>query len=178
MVLSKFAHLLLVLTALAPVSLVYGLAMVPTQPRDGATWVGVTVGLVLLCLLIVRGASERGQRDLVNIKAAKNVDKEVLAFLITYALPLVSRHEAIGPWAFWAFIGMVAAVLYQAELVHVNPLLGMLGYRFFEVEGDDGRASLLVTRFRHSVGVGPRSVIQLSTTLWLESVDAGEKKAS
>jgi hypothetical protein len=170
--LNRFAHALLVATALAPVILVYGLSYLPKETWLAARWVGIAAGLVLACVGVLRAAAARGEREQLQVSRAKNVDREVLAFLVSYALPLVSpKHAESSAYAFWALVAILAAVLYQAELVHVNPLLGILGYRFYEVARDDGDTALLITRSRAGLGA-TRTVIRLSSRLWLESPHA------
>jgi hypothetical protein len=118
---------------------------------------------------VLRTASRRGERREVSVESERSVDRDVLAFLVGYALPLAAPAHAIpARLAFWAFVAIVAAVLYQAELVHVNPLLGLLGWRFREVPRDGRSPALLVTRRRTS-GPGTLRVVALSDGLWLEA---------
>lgn len=169
--LSRFARLLLVLTSLAPVSLVYGVSYLPDRKWPALQWGCVAAFLVVACLSVMRGALTHGERHTVNAQRAKNVDKDVLAFLVSYALPLISPvHGESNALAFWTFLAVVAVVLYQAELVHVNPLLGMLGYRFYEIEQEGGDNALLIARSKSSRA--NITVVKLSTTLWLERPDA------
>ncbi len=170
--LNRFAHALLVATALAPVSLVHGLSYLPKERWLAARWIGIAAGLVAACVAVLRAAATQGELERVQVARSRNVDKEVLAFLVSYALPLVSpKHPGSSAVALWAFVIIVAVVLYQAELVHVNPLLGILGYRFYEVTREDGDAALLVTRSRIGAGAA-KSVVRLSDRLWLERPDA------
>jgi len=171
-VLSRIARFLLVATALAPVSLVYGLSFLPGDRQSAVQWVAIALLLLAACLAVMRVATTRGERHSVRVSKAKNVDKEVLAFLVSYALPLISPVQAANNViAFWGFMAIVGIVLYQAELVHVNPLLGILGYRFFEVDQEDGSTTLLITRAKTRTGE-MRNVIELSRGLWLESPHA------
>ena len=145
------------------------LSYLPKDRWVAYRWVAIAGGLVLACLAVLRAAALRGEREQVAVSRSKSVDREVLAFLVSYALPLVSsKHTESSAIAFWAFLAILAAVLYQAELVHVNPLLGILGYRFYEVAREDGDTALLITRSRATAGA-TRTVIRLSSRLWLES---------
>lgn len=166
--LNRFAHALLVSTSLAPVALVYGLSFLPASPRQSWPWLAAAGALTVACVSVLRAAAQRGERVELPPTERHNVDKDVLAFLVSYALPLVAPpHGAEATFAFWGFIALVAVVLYQSEMVHVNPLLGVLGYRFYEVPRDAGDPALLISRFRRD----PRrasTVIKLSDTLWLE----------
>lgn len=166
--LNRFAHALLVLTSLAPVALVHGLSYLPDRPEVTLQWSAVAVGLVVVCVGLLWLAGGRGEREVLHVAQPKNVDKDVLAFLVSYALPLVvPTGNASNAFALLAFLALVAVVLYQAELVHVNPLLGILGYRFYEIPRD-GDSVLVITRGRLASGTD-RQVVRLTSTLWLES---------
>ena len=166
--LNRFAHALLVLTSLAPIALVHGVTFLPEKPGPALQWGSVAGGLLVVCLLVLRFAGQKCERVEVSIPEAKNVDKEVLAFLVSYALPLVVPARSLdNSPAFWTFMALVAVVLYQAELVHVNPLLGLLGYRFYEVQRGT-ETVLLIARSRSAKG-STRTIIRLSDTLWLET---------
>ncbi|WP_242333159.1 hypothetical protein [Anaeromyxobacter sp. SG66] len=166
--LNRFAHALLVSTSLAPVALVYGLSFLPASPRAAVPWLVGAAGLTAACILVLKVATARGERIQLPPTERRNVDKDVLAFLVSYALPLVAPSQGgAATFAFWGFIALVAIVLYQSEMVHVNPLLGMLGYRFYEVPRERGDAALLIAK--SGVRANRAStVIRLSDTLWLE----------
>lgn len=166
--LNRFAHALLVSTSLAPVALVYGLSYLPGNRWAAIRWLAIAAVLVLACIFVLRAATRKGERETVRVAQTHNVDKDVLAFLVSYALPLVAPSQGgAATFAFWGFIALVAIVLYQSEMVHVNPLLGMLGYRFYEVPRERGDAALLIAK--SGVRANRAStVIRLSDTLWLE----------
>lgn len=167
--LNRFAHALLVSTSLAPVALVYGLSHLPTGAKNAWPWLAVAAALTLACVAVLNVAAKRGERLELPTTDRHNVDKDVLAFLVSYALPLVAPgHEAPPTFAFWGFIALVAVVLYQAELVHVNPLLGILGYRFYEVPRQGRDPALLIAKTHHG-GLAATHMIRLSETLWLEA---------
>ena len=166
--LTRLAHALLVSTSLAPVALVYGVSFLPGRAGPALQWIAVSVGLTVVCVGVLKLARRHGEREVLPVEQAKNVDKEVLAFLVSYALPLVAPAQVgDSQLAFWTFMALVAVVLYQAELVNVNPLLGILGYRFYEVpSGSDTLLLLARSRPGPSGAVG---AIRLSDTLWLEA---------
>jgi hypothetical protein len=166
--LNRFAHALLVATSLAPIALVYGVARWPTSRSDTLRWTGVAALLLFVCVLLVRVAQREGEREQVRITKSKNMDKEVLAFLVSYALPLVTPSDKLSSaLALGTFILIIGVVLYQTELVHVNPLLGLMGFRFHEVNHESGDTALLITRSRTAT-MGTKTVVKLSSGLWLE----------
>lgn len=166
--LNRFAQALLVATSLAPVILVYAVSRFPEHGWDGARWLAVAVLLLVACLALIRVAARRGERQSIEVEAAKSMDRDVLAFLVSYALPLIWPLQEEGSLlALWAFIALLAVLLYQTGLVNVNPLLGLVGYRFFEIHPTTGETVVLVTRRQAGV-IGRKTVVKLSTSVWLE----------
>ena len=61
---------------------------------------------------------------------------------------------------------MVGLVLVQLQILHVNPLLGMLGFHFYQVELKNSDTALVITRSRDLAAgcqsgatAGPRPVV-------------------
>lgn len=149
--LNAIAKPLLVSTSMSPVLLAYAVnAFVEgKEPREYLPWAGAAVGLVCLCLLILRFAKTRLERQRIKVKAVKSSDKEVLAFLLAYLLPLVPA-KTIGISGHYLTLAFVFAVfflaIYYSNAFDFNPLLGLCGYHFYEVQSEDGMAYLLITR--------------------------------
>src|SRR5262249_60213977 len=101
-------------------------------------------------------------------------DSEPLAFLVAYALPLVSAREGsiaslLGLGAFSLVMG---AALWQLQVFHVNPVLALFGYKFFAAQSD-GASGLVLSRKRRLSG-GELPVIRLTESLWLYCGTASE----
>lgn len=166
--LNRFAQALLVATSLAPVVVVYAVSRLPEHGWDGARWLAVAALLVAACLSLIRVAATRLERESVEVDAAKSMDRDVLSFLVSYALPLIWPQQEKGSLvALGVFVGLVAVLLYQTGLVNVNPLLGLVGYRFFEIHPTTGETVVLVSRRRAAI-IGRKSVVRLSNNVWLE----------
>jgi hypothetical protein len=165
--LSRFAQIALAGTALAPVLLVWAAAKYRLQPADAVAAVVIALLLVVICLCILALARRGLQFEPVGIKKATRLDKEALAFLVTYALPLIGHgDDHTNLVALAAFMVVVALVLVQLQILHVNPLLGILGYHFYEIERADGDSALVVSRSRHLPCSGATGQ-QLGPALWL-----------
>jgi hypothetical protein len=61
---------------------------------------------------------------------------------------------------------IVGLVLVQLQILHVNPLLGILGFHFYEVELSDSDTALVISRSRD---LPPKAVAgrRLAPGLWL-----------
>ena len=168
--LSRFAYTLLALTSVAPVALVYGASQVFNDNWLALAFIGLTVVLTLLCSFVLNNAKAYGEIEPLNIASIRSANNEVLAFFLTYLLPLLVRGDgnSVGqPLAIIVFIGLLLIVVFRSNLLHVNPLIGLLGYQFFEVTSSNGYTYMLVTK-KHTNKLENRRGIELSSTLLLE----------
>jgi len=162
--LNKLVRVLFALTAVAPlaVSLAYVFA------RQNALWYAGGAVLASLTLAwiskeVISAASRRLERVPITIKKAKSADKEVLGFFVAYALPLIFRGQGSPDLGEWIVAGvMLLLVLWGTHSLQVNPVLGLLGFHFFEVEADDGITYLLITERRIDAAKSVTTVVQLS----------------
>lgn len=165
--LSRFAHVLLVATSLAPVALIYGVSKAREDWRVCLVFVAVALTLAIFCNVLLGVATRKGEIEQVVVAKSKTVDKEALSFLVTYALPLlVPTDKTQNVLALVAFIVVVFIVLLQLQVAHVNPLLAAFRYHFFEVSPPSGETAIMITR---RLGApGPTRIVKLSPLIWLE----------
>lgn len=141
----------LFLSAFSPV--LVALALVTTPFVDPIP----NVLLVLVCALpaavvgVTLNAARRLQDDRVRYDKVKRVDRDVLAFMASFVLPIATAFFAVDP-ARWAATGILLALLVviyvRAQLYQLNPILAVLGYRLFEVETDRGITITILSRRR------------------------------
>ncbi len=165
--LSRFAQISLAGTALAPVLLVWAAANYSTRPMDAVAALIIAALLVVVCVSMLALSRQGLQIEPIGIKKATRMDKEVLAFLVTYALPLIAKGEdRTNLAALTVFVLVLGLVLVQLQVLHVNPLLGALGYHFYEVERADGDSALVISRSRQLPDAGAQAH-RLGPSLWL-----------
>ena len=162
--LGRLVRILLALTAIAPLSV--SLAYVFASQRNFA-WAAVAgaccVSLGFVALWIIQRASERLERLPIVIQKAKSADKEVISFFVAYALPLVFRGQSAPDLEGWLVAGaMLLFVLWSTHAIQVNPVLGVMGFHFYEVEAQGGITYLMITRRKISNVLSVHQVVQLS----------------
>ena len=172
--LGRIVRLLLALTAIAPlsVSLAYVYAAKDHDYRLAFIAACSCMLLGALALWIIRKAQAQLERLPITIRKAKSADKEVIGFFIAYALPLVFRGQStpdLGAWLLAAF--MLFFVLWSTHSLQVNPVLGLLGYHFYEVETADGITYLLISKRRIGNSLTIKHVVQLSEYGILEATE-------
>ena len=165
--LNRFTHVLLVLTSLAPMALIHGVSKALVDPGSCAAFVGLAVGLGVLCHVVLRWAAAHGEDEQVVIEKSKSADREAAGFFVAYALPLVAATDRPqNVLALCAFVVVLLVVLLRLDVVHVNPLLTVWRYHFFEVSPKSGETAVLLT-MRHGAP-GRIHVVKLSPSIWLE----------
>ncbi|HNU09963.1 MAG TPA: hypothetical protein PKJ45_01210 [Rubrivivax sp.] len=149
--LNTFARFLLVSTSLSPLLgavAVNQFARGEPATRWGA-WLAIALLLVFLCWALLRYAARNAQKHLFRIKEFERNDKEVLAFLVTYLLPFLSREKMgfAGDWLTGAYVlAIIFLVIAHAGAFHFNPVMGLLGYHFYTVKNGDGVSQLLISK--------------------------------
>lgn len=173
---TKFAQLLLVMTPLAPIALVQAAVSLDHHQKDLATvLVSVTVLLVIICEALLRGLKHRKSTVPRDIKDPVPKEAEPLAFLVAYALPLVSVKDGSASFGGLLVFGMLMALAaWQLQLMYINPLLAILGYSFVSVKTADGTPATILTREK-TVRSGVLHVVEITDYLWIAHPTGGKK---
>jgi hypothetical protein len=152
--LNNFTKMLLVGTSLVPTLLI--MAVDHFFMHGVANWWGfgtqlvvIAVALVVIALAVMHVVKRSGERQQLQICKAKNSDKQVLTFLLAYLMPILSEHK----YLFRDFnvptltlLLLLALAVYHSNAFDFNPMLGMLGYHFYEIEDGNRFPYLLMTR--------------------------------
>jgi len=170
--LSRFAKLLLTSTAVAPVLLTYAwVAYQSGQVRQAGLMLAACVVLVIVCLAMLRFAKGEESVSFVatTVEAA---DRENMAFLLLYILPLFTSQFSSLNWQIWVpTILIFAATTATGYSYHFNPLLGMMGWHFYKVGTKEGVTYVIITRKKLQTAFEKLQVVQLTEYIVL---DCGE----
>lgn len=153
--LNRFTKMLLVGTSVAPVLVVMAIDDFyskgwPTSFTFGVQLLVIAASLTAIALLVMR-AAERTETQIqrLTICKAKNSDKQVLTFLIAYLLPVISKHDYLfrdfNPPTI-AMLGLLCLAVYHSNAFDFNPLLGLFGYHFYEIEDNSTFPYVLISR--------------------------------
>ncbi|MGA7778246.1 MAG: hypothetical protein WCA85_11115 [Paraburkholderia sp.] len=162
--LSRLVRILLALTAIAPLSI--SLAYLFARDKK-YVWAALAFSCCLLLGAAARWIIARASSTLetlpVVILKARSADKEVIGFFVAYALPLVLRGQSAPDFGGWLFAGgMLLFVLWGTHTLQVNPVLGVMGFHFYEVDTKGGITYLMITRRKISNILSVENVVQLS----------------
>jgi hypothetical protein len=163
-VLSRVVRILFALTAIAPISISLAFVFVREQKFQFALIALLAcIALGGISRSIIDKASSKLERMPIEIKKVKSADKEVVGFVVAYVLPLVLREPAALDLSTWVVAGaMLLFVLWGTHSMQVNPVLGVMGLHFYEVETSKGITYLFITRRRINNVQSVAQVVQLS----------------
>jgi hypothetical protein len=162
--LSRFAKLLLTSTAIVPVLLTYAwVAFMAGEGRLGIILLAGCIGLTFACLGLLRYAKENLERMNFAATTVEAADRENIAFLLLYLLPLFTTDFATLNWSVWIpAILIFGAVVATGYSYHFNPLLGLMGWHFYKVGTKEGVTYVLITKKQLRNATGALDVGQLT----------------
>ncbi|HLG69778.1 MAG TPA: hypothetical protein VK009_05070 [Chloroflexota bacterium] len=133
------------LSSYAPLFVLLALRFDCWYERGPCLGLGVLSAVDLLWML--RDA-RRIQPTPYRISSIKDRGSDVAGYLATYLLPfLVVGLPTLADVAAYVLFLVVTGIVYvKSDMIHINPLLYLLGYRSAEVATDNGLAGFLIAR--------------------------------
>lgn len=175
--LNRFAKFLLVATSLSPIlgAVAVNQYSVGNPILSWLPWLAVAFLLALICWGLLRYSASNVQSQTLNIEKFKSNDKEVLAFLLAYLLPFMSSKGMAfeGQWLTGAYVlALVFLVISHAGIFHFNPVMGLLGYHFYNFKNSDGFSQLLISKKGFMRPEKEVRVVRLAHNIYLHTGDA------
>lgn len=169
--LSGFARFLFALAAISPVALIW--AIVDTERRGvmddrQAAVVVLALMIALACWALLNYCKRSLTKVSFPVSEIKAVDNEVVAYIVTYLFPLVAPSDGIGLIGQGAIVLVLGIVLATSNAFTFNPVLTLLGYRFYEAKTEAGITYLLVSKSDITDVKSVKSVGLISTHLVLQ----------
>ena len=147
--LSKVATVTLTMTAMVPVTLVYGwVAILRGKMAVGVALFGICLFLAGLCCLLWKWGRKRIEKMSFRITSAAIADEGNVALLFLYVLPLLVEDSVTLPeWKLWIPIALIIGIAIATSYsYHHNPLLGVLGWHWYRVGTEEGIEYVLISR--------------------------------
>lgn len=167
--LATWLMIVLAATSLAPIGLVWAVKLrTSDRPLACVLLIAVAISIAVALSVFRWLIPHYSQEKRIDVQKIESMDKDVLSFLLAYMLPLMSSKGAEYDW--WVVglvVTLILMVLWQAQLIHVNPLLGLFGYHFYKVSSASGQSVLLISRSGR-LTAGDRSVYRISEVLWYD----------
>lgn len=150
--LSLITKTALVLSSLLPLEILMLIKLWPMPlPLTILFGAGIVLGLFGVSWVIKRAKNDSSFEP--RIKTVEEAGPETIGYLVSFILPLIAvQNPTVQEWAaYLVFIVIYVVVLANSQLLVVNPVLYLLGYRIWKIEfeGDPGmKAGFAIARHR------------------------------
>ncbi|SER54338.1 hypothetical protein [Salipaludibacillus aurantiacus] len=176
--LNKFVKVALVSTSFSPILLTY--AFILWLEEDSILKFSIVIGLaallVFLCLLIINFAKKKLEIINLPIQSIKTADGEVVGFLVAYLLPFTTiASEQINESILIFIMSLFFLIIWSTNSYHINPLLSVFGYHFYEVNTSNNISFLLITKRDLRDTTSITSTVQLTEYMVLDINNKGDK---
>lgn len=165
---------LLALSALAPISAVFGVSLYDTN-----AWVSVI--LVASSLLAALGAiwlvKKNSGTNIIDMKidSVRDAGPEAAAYLTSFILPfLMASNLSVSSWiALGLFTFIYVVVIMNTGAIAVNPVLYLMGYRIWRVESDERSLDEVVIVSKHRPRAGSHFKVSEGVGTYVEHQSTG-----
>ena len=146
--LSLLAKASLVATCTAPVLFVYSfMSYAKGDYYDSALFFFATLFLGASCVKMIRYFEEKGHETIIHVATFKAADKEVSGFFVSYLIPVMAAGDYFYNFQQGAFfISLFFVFVWASKSYYANPILGLFGYKFYELSTESGKTLLLITK--------------------------------
>lgn len=110
--------------------------------KDGLIWLVISFALIIIAYLILQLSLKKLERIPIQISSIATADKEVIAFIFAYLLPLLDINHKMLAFVLVLF----TFVAFTTHIYHFNPIFGLFGYHFFEVTTTNGVSYVLMSK--------------------------------
>ncbi len=175
MMTSFLYRVLLAITAVAPAG---GAAALTFWLRDHAIGYAIGIGaasalLVIICSLIIVFADRTLPVEQIETKEVEPADNRVLEFLLTYMLPVFSSiaiKDVTASLALFCYsTGIILLLVIQGNCLYFNPVLSIIGYRFYIIKSQDDMKYLLISKKNYHRSIRSIRYVQLSDYIFMET---------
>lgn len=140
-------RLLLFLSSYFPLTIIFYVLLLESRPYFAWSILGLgSLGIAGILLFLV--SARRMNTLSVEISSVSRKDGEAMSYIVTYLLPFLdstsgNTEKFIGLAVFFC----VLCILYiNSNMIHINPMLNMLGYHIYDVELSNGDSRSLIAK--------------------------------
>ncbi|WP_332405569.1 hypothetical protein [Vibrio metschnikovii] len=168
--LSWLAKIMLTCTAIAPVGFSYAwVAWFADKKEFAGLSIAASLFLVLVCIWVLRYAKNNLESFSFQVSSIEAADRENMAFLLLYLLPLFTASFDTLNWVVWTPILIIFALITSTGYsYHFNPLLGIMKWHFYKVGTPEGVTYVLITKKELRRASDPLVVVQLTEYIVLD----------
>jgi len=140
--------LILFLSSYLPLWLIFAVQFYAKANKPVA-WIAFSAALV--CLIGLLGYLHFAKNiNPVPLKIAglNRRDGEAMSYIVSYLLPFIALPSSnTGDLiSLGIFIGVLAVLYVNSDMIHINPVLNLMGWHIYEVEKDSGQICTVILK--------------------------------
>ena len=169
--LSKLAKISLVSTSIAPIFLTLWFVNFRKNWnwKEGVGYLLLALLLTLLCWILLYLSSIRLEKLKLEITSVKTADNEMIGFILAYLLPLMNKSSVEIESGVMFVVALLFLVIITSNSYHFNPLIGFLGYHFYEVTITGGISYVLISKKSIRNYKSIKNVVHISEYMIMEA---------
>lgn len=146
---NQLIKVLLSITALAPILLTYSFVLYLEKNSNKLIFILViiTIILILLCYSLLYFAKRKLEKIRFQPKTIKSADSNIISFIIAYLIPFISLNSSVIDLKVLTFVTFIILItIFRTHGYHINPLLSVVNYHFYEVTTNNGITYILISK--------------------------------
>ena len=162
-------RILLFISSYAPLLIILWVRDAFGDPRlsQALLWAALVSVSALFAYL---GLISRLATHSVRVANASSRDSEAMSYIVTYLLPFLGldSQSLADRASLGIFLAMLAVLYVGSNLIHMNPVLNLVGFRILEIESEDGKRTTLITRRAYIPSKTEISIVSLGDSVAME----------
>jgi len=105
----------------------------------------------------------------VKVDSAARRDGEAMSYIASYLLPFIAlpSEDTASTIGLFIFLGVLVVLYMNSDMMHINPMLNLMGRHVYEVTLAAGEQRILISRYRARKG-REVNVFQMSDDILVE----------
>lgn len=166
---SVFIRILLFLSSYFPLFLIFTIQNYKKFGNKALVPVVIgTTSLIGISIFMrwVRGSADR--REVVV--SVQRKDSEVMSYIVTYIIPFIGidLSSFANLFSLLLFFIMLMIIYINTNLIHINPMLNMVGYHVYEIENSSGEIQTIISRKSRLVNKDKLRLVMIGDNLFME----------
>lgn len=143
---SVLARAVLFLSGYLPLFLIFTIQSFPKYRYWALAPLGIG-GLAAMGLLTFMRWVQTSEARPIEIQSVQRKDSEVIAYIFAYVFPFLGFdiQDASNALGLAVFFLVLMVLNVSSNMIHINPVLSLLGYHLYEVTLAEGDAHTLIT---------------------------------
>lgn len=145
---SLLTKIILFLSSYLPLWLIFAIQLHAKGNTTSAIVLAILSALFFLALVGYLKLAERLNPLPIKVARLNRQDGEAMSYIVTYLLPFIAMPSSKSSdlISLAIFIGVLAVLYVNSEMIHINPVLNLMRHHIYEVEKPDGHTCTVISK--------------------------------